>query len=156
MYEFFNHGYTHSFAGANYEFFEKSTEEQLQSIKKTQCIVKEKTGITLIAFGAPCNHIDQNTKNAIEKVNEIKIWFYGLDDAVDKISLKRTVNLEYSCGKISYEFFVNELRYTQKLPKILILQAHPNAWDKKSFKEFEHIVDFLEKSHCEFVLPKEL
>ena len=153
-YSFFNHGYLH-LCGPEYEFQKQSTEKQLEYITKTQNIVFAKTGIKLDAFGAPCNHIDEYTKNALEKVPEITYWFYGLDNFNGR-NLKRTADIEKGVGHPDFRYFLENIKNLQNPPKVLILQAHPYQWGSAEWAHFRLIIKFLKQAECEFKLPSEL
>ncbi|MBR1753506.1 DUF2334 domain-containing protein [bacterium] len=152
-YQFFNHGYNH-LEGPEYEFCGKSVEEQIDTISKTQKIVYDKTGITLRAFGAPCNRIDDNTTAALETFKDIKYWFYGKNN-YSGISFLPYTRAEKTVGNPDFEFLIENLSDSDKNMKILILQFHPYHWDFEQKINFHLIIKFLKKLGCEFIFPDE-
>ncbi len=153
-YQFFNHGYNH-LEGPEYEFCGKSVEEQIDTISKTQKIVYDKTGITLRAFGAPCNRIDDNTTAALETFKDIKYWFYGKNN-YSGISIPRKISIEKTVGNPNFKFFIENLRVLDKNIKVLTLQCHPYNWDIEQKTNFRLIIKFLKKLNCEFIFPNEI
>lgn len=79
-YHFFNHGYLHLWQ-KKYEFNGPSVEEQYDYLIKTQKIAKEKANIILNCFGAPCNQVSEFTAKALDKIAEIKYWYFGLPNS---------------------------------------------------------------------------
>lgn len=155
-YHFFNHGYLHT-GYPDYEFFEKSVEDQRDSIQKTQKLVQEHTGILLNSFGAPCNHIDVNTAIALKDFPEIKYWFYGLDDNSPATNIKRIIDMENGVGKPDFYFFRKQWNKLPKSPNMYFtLQGHPLMWSGRSFLHFRCIVAFLKHEGCYFILPEEI
>lgn len=162
---FFNHGYTHSMTVTPQdkiicEFGGKTMQEQLRYLKDAQRLVKDKTGLTLNAFGAPCNQINLETKKALEQIDDIKIWYFGMD-AKDKINLKRYSEIEISVGKPSYQHFIKKTaKYLldQNSDEVLVItyQIHPNNWHTKDRREFRKIVKFLKNSGASFILQDDM
>jgi peptidoglycan/xylan/chitin deacetylase (PgdA/CDA1 family) len=155
--EFWNHGFDHRLgaeddAGNLYdEFRGSSLEFQIEQLKKSQSLAKEKLGITLSAFGAPGNAIDRTTIKALNQFEEIKVWFYGLEGS-DKLVLERTADMEYPAGKPDYNSFIKNYDSTKEY---LVFQIHPNMWDENQFEEFKKIVSYLKEQKLLFVLPKD-
>jgi predicted deacetylase len=155
--EFWNHGYDHRLgakdeSGNIYdEFRNSSLEFQIEQLKKSQSLVKEKLGIKFSTFGAPGNAIDSTTIKALNQFNEIKIWFYGLDGS-DKLVLERTSDMEYPAGKPDYNSFIENYDSTKEY---LVFQIHPNMWDENQFEEFKKIVSYLKDKNLTFILPTE-
>lgn len=137
-----------------YEFQDKSFEQQLHSILLTQEIIKNKTGITIHSFGAPCNHIDENTLIALSQVPEITTWFYGTKNEFNT-NLPRRIEFEKEVGKTDLFFFIEQYK---KLidKKLLVIQAHPYYWHKLSFYEFYLFVLLLKKEGYTFIFPSEV
>lgn len=153
-YHFFNHGYLHLCA-PEYEFFDKPQNVQEDFIKKTQDIVLDKIGINLNSFGAPCNHIDENTKLALENVSDIKYWFFGLED-FKGVNIKRLVDMENGAGNPDFIFFLDNLKNLKTDYNILTIQGHPYMWNKLQKFNFRLIVKFLKKINCEFIFPEDI
>ena len=118
-YHFFNHGYLH-LGGEEYEFCNRSVNEQYNFLKQTQEIVKNKTGIILDTFGAPCNHIDDNTAKALEKFSEIKNWYYGLNSS--KRIFHRYIEIEDGVGNPDFFQFKKQWHNLTPKPQILEMQ----------------------------------
>ena len=162
---FFNHGYTHSMKVTPQdkivcEFGGKTMQEQLRYLKDAQKLVKDKTGLALNAFGAPCNQINLETKKALEQIDDIKIWYFGMD-AKDKIILKRYSEIEISVGKPSYQYFIKKtakylLDENSNKALVITYQIHPNSWNTKDRREFRKIVKFLKNSGASFILQDDM
>ena len=148
-YHFFNHGYTHE----QNEFEPLSFNEQIEHIEKTQFVVKEKLGITLDTFGAPCNSYNQELKHVLEKFNDIKYWYFGDNPSVKKV-YPRIVNIEYPFFKPNYKLF--KKAFEQSADKILVLQIHPNSWNFFGFYNFKKIIKYLIEQNCIFTFPSDL
>lgn len=153
-YHFFNHGYLH-LGGPKYEFFQNSKNEQEAYIRKTQNIVLERTGIKLNSFGAPCNHIDNNTKLALENFSDIKYWYYGLDE-FKGTNIERLIDMENGVGNPDFIFFYNNLNKVKNGNNILTLQGHPYMWNETQKVNFYLIVKFLKRIGCEFIFPEDI
>lgn len=153
QYEFWNHGYSHS--SGPYEFLDQSVVQQKESLQKTQKLGKKKLGIIFRTLGAPANKIDENTAKALDKISEIKNWFYGLPSS--KNNLIRTVNMEFSVGNLDAsklkEAWESDLKPEDKL---VVLQGHPNMWNDQNFAEFVKIIKFLKEKEVMFVLPADI
>lgn len=156
--EFWNHGYSHTLnvknlKGEKYcEFANTSAEEQMNSLRKTQQLFKEKTGLSLYGFGAPGNAVDTQTILALQEVKEIKYWFFGLENS-NKAILKRTsIEIEHPVHHPNYNQFLQGYSST---PALLVLQVHPNSWDEKKQKEFKKIIEHLQSQPVRFILPRE-
>lgn len=153
-YQFFNHGYYH-LSNSEYEFFDKSEDEQETYIRKTQNIVFKKTGIILNIFGAPCNHIDEHTKLALEKIPEIKYWFYGIDD-FNGCNIKRVIDMELGVGNPNFRYFTEQLQLLNSDKKILVIQGHPYMWNYEQWFNFKLIVLYLKQAGCKFIFPNDI
>lgn len=154
-FELWNHGYTHILNGIDSngnsfeEFLHTSFDYQVEHLLKTQDLALQKLNITLHTFGAPGNAIDTTTLKALNKVGEIKVWYFGLEDS-DKYVLKRSVEIEYPTGNPDFNKF--QINYTPLKP-YLVLQIHPNNWDDKKFFEFKKVIDFLIQRGVTFINP---
>lgn len=149
-FELFNHGYNH-FLG---KWFLKSISEfkntplwyQQKNILKTQDIGKSELGIIFRTFGAPGNAIDHNTKTALERNNELEVWFFGIQPSTQFV-LNRYTNAEYPTSNPNFirfkESFKNERDYT-------VLQLHPHSWDKNQFNEFKKIINYFKEKQESF------
>jgi hypothetical protein len=88
---------------------------------------------------------------ALEKFNDIKIWFFG-SKASNKIVLKREADAEYPDGNPDFTYFTNHFNVTNDY---VVLQLHPNQWNERQFNEFKSIISFLKYNECTFILPSE-
>jgi len=156
-FELWNHGYEHiigvkdSGGRIYYEFKNTSYEYQLIHLVQTQNLASEKLELTLHAFGAPGNAIDENTRMALERVPEIKVWFFGMD-IPGKMNLIR-------CGEIEFPtHFPDFYRFLQAydpMQPCQVYQIHPDTWDENRFQEFSKIIDFLISEKSTFLNPYE-
>lgn len=159
--EFWNHGYTHKELPREGNKrrceFTASVAEQVATLKKTQQITKEKTGIELQAFGAPFNVTNTDTEKALGEFPEITVWFFGSNKTKTskKLSLKRIVNLEHPTMNPSASGLISDYDHRGKFEKYLVLQGHPNAWNDKRFEEFTKAIAFLKEKGCKFVTCSE-
>lgn len=155
-YHFFNHGYTHICNRENYiDEFKKSKEDQTESLKTTQNIVKNKTGVTLDTFGAPCNEINENTTTVLNESPEIKYWYYG-NPEYKRINLKRIINIENGVGNPDFYFLKDNWKNLKSKNDIIVLQVHPNMWDKNQFLHFRVCIKYLKSLGAEFITPKDI
>jgi len=154
-FEFWNHGLTHDCGEGYSEFKDTPYEEQLMHLQKAQSLFKDKFGITLRAFNAPCMEFDENTSRALADIEDIKIWFYGKTGS-SKFCLERKGNIEFPTGHPDYSRFIE--RYNQdRLEQYdhLALQLHPGWWDDRRWQEFEKIIDFLLEKEAVFMTASE-
>lgn len=169
-YHFFNHGYYHYGSGdeEGYEFENKAINKQIEYILMTQEIVKNKCGLILNCFGAPCNHVDYGTAVALSKIPQIKFWYYGINDVRFGIKvLPRSFELEQKVGKPKYTFFLESYEHFFKSrhlngfgsnsPKYLAtIQCHPNKWKDEDFLEFIKFLNFLNRNNISTITPNDL
>lgn len=153
-YHFFNHGYYH-YVQTEFEFKDTSCDRQKEIIMMTQNIVNEKTGIILDTFGAPCNKIDFNTTNALNEQNDIKYWYYG-NEEYKGINFIRQINIEKTAGCVDFLSFKKQWEACDNKVDVIVLQAHPNLWNKTDFVQFELIIQFLKYNNCKFISPNEI
>jgi len=157
QFEIWNHGFDHFDPHVNsdgifvHEFKNSSFEQQLEHLRLAQNYVKDKLGITMHTFGAPGNAIDNNTIKALDEIEEIKVWYYGLLGS-SKLVLNRTNEIEITTFNPNYQKFIENYSSGSEY---LALQIHPNAWDKNQFSEFEKILDFLIANKVTFMNPYE-
>ena len=159
--EIWNHGFCHcrNKATGISEYKGKSPEEQLQSIRQTQTLAQEKLNITLRTFGAPYNHTDQSTVEALEDIPSLKVWLYKETDThTTKYQLPRIreVNIEYPVHQPDFAQFVKGYELHKTEP-VLIIQGHPRSWqeDLTRLQEFKRIISFLKKENVRFITPYE-
>ena len=157
LFEIWNHGYSHLLNGTNgdgevfHEFWNTPLEEQKMSLMKTESLAKDKLNLTLHTFGAPGNAIDENTKEALNDISEIKVWYFGLEDSA-KLVIKRVSEIEFPTHYPDYQKFIEN--YDPESP-YLALQIHPNSWDENHFNEFKKIIDYLIAEKVTFINPYE-
>jgi len=152
MFEFWNHGYTHRLWDEQHTEFKKVRyTEQYEHILRAQRLAKERTGITMHTFGAPGNAFDENTLQALEQFDEIKVWLFG-DPAASKLVLEHTTDIEHPTSNPSYAEFIKAYRASRDY---LVLQIHPRKWNEAQFAEFFKVMDFLFQQQVTFVMPYE-
>jgi peptidoglycan/xylan/chitin deacetylase (PgdA/CDA1 family) len=156
-FEFWNHGFDHVIGAVNsdgeifHEFMNTSLEHQKEHLFRTQELAKEKLGIVLRTFGAPGNAFDENTRDALDSVDDIKVWLFGSNES-DKLVLGRFAEIEFPTHYPDYNRFIDNYDSTKNY---LALQIHPNSWDGVRLDEFEKIVDFLVQEKATFLTPYE-
>lgn len=162
LFEFWNHGFDHSRILQDgmeiYEFDNSPLQDQVSTLKKTQDLAREKLGIEFVTFGAPYNHIDQNTVTALEEFPEIGIWLYGrAGTKTSKTILSRTptVGIEYPVHKPVFYHFWNNFYFRSAEP-VITIQGHPNSWSESRLREFEMIVDYLKEIGVPIIKPSSL
>lgn len=144
--EFFNHGYNH-FLG---KWFVKNISEfkntplwyQQNNILKTQELGKVEMDITFKTFGAPGNAVDDNTKTALERNNDIDVWFFGIKPSV-KFIFDRCADAEFPTSNPKFSRFKEGITNCER--DYAVLQLHPNTWDSHQFNEFKKIINFLKE-----------
>ena len=155
--ELWNHGYNHLLHGQDLsgelydEFRNKPLDFQMEQLRKTQELGKEKLDLTIRTFGAPGNAIDSTTILALDAFNEIKVWFFGLDGS-DKLVLRRNTEIEFPIGNPDYNSFIKNYDASKDY---LVFQIHPNQWDENQFNSFKEIISFLNSRSLTFILPYE-
>lgn len=97
LYCFWNHGWTHEFR----EFASLSEKEIVTRLVNTQNAVHEKLGIVMDTVGAPCNAFNEDFANALNSVQELRYWYYGLDCWGGR-NFKRELELEYPLFRPSF------------------------------------------------------
>ena len=146
--EFWLHGWDHkklkkTDGTDGSEFNGSDLETQKKHFKDACDIFNKNTQLTFNTFGAPYNQNDENTTVAMDVCPNLQNWFFGLKDK-KHILLARSINMEVSTGKVSYDKFVQA--YNVKVPPSpLILQGHVGHWDDSSYSDFVKIANFLTK-----------
>ena len=154
--EFWNHGYTHdrgSYENGELfsEFYNTPLNYQYEHLIKSQGLFKSKLKITSHTFGASYDHTDQNTIKALNKINDIKVWFNG-DLTSTKQIFRIGFAVEQPVGVPNYTTFISNYNPEDNY---FILQLHPNNWDEKMFNDFTKIIDFLINEESTFIKPYE-
>ncbi len=168
--QFFNHGCTHAWEN-DFEFEDKTQKEQALTLKKTQNVFFDKTGIILTCFGAPCNKRDENTYKALLDNPNIKTWFIENSKTKYKLGIcalplnsevkepsENMPSLEFHGDdffSISLQHSKNEYNKNLDKPKI-VLQGHPLGWSDESLKQFILTVKYLKSLGCKFILPDDI
>lgn len=149
-YSFFNHGYFHNMD----EFMLLCETDQIEHIKETNRIVKDRLGITLQAFGVPFNHLNEHSLAALNKCKEIKYWLFG-NERFDRFNIPRILEIEYPLFKPNFiKFYKNFKKLRSNV--YFCVQIHPNSWDSKGFLNFILIILFLKLSRTAFIFTEEL
>jgi hypothetical protein len=156
-FEIWNHGYNHLLNGKKrtgetyHEFCNTPFEYQKQHLLKAQNLAKNMLHITLSTFGAPGNAIDTNTILALDDVDDIKVWYFGLDGS-SKMVLARSTDIEFPTHHPDFDKFLEDYDATARY---LALQIHPHSWDDRRFGEFKKIIDYLIARGVTFIHPHE-
>ncbi len=159
IYEFWNHGFTHS--NAPIEFYDQPCCEQVKSIAYTQCLIKALLGFECITFGAPENKKDVATVEALNNFPEIKLWFYGNSyfnhwQTYKNTIINRAVELENTVGVPCLERLKRDFEKKEKNHDFFSLQIHPNMWNNSEFEEFIRCLEYLKEKKCTYILPRDL
>jgi len=158
-FELWNHGYKNRKGQNDTAEFEKtSLEEQKQSLEKTQKLMKEKTGITLKAFGPHWSGTSEETFLALEQIPEIKmVFFYSPPSKkTSKFIFERNVNLESKPGIPDFENFKKAYEKFAPTKPYICMQGHPNMWNtEEKWNNFEKIIDYLVEKGSVFMTPSE-
>jgi hypothetical protein len=162
--EFWNHGWTHwSYPDHyelpdTYEFKGRPTSEQLFAIHETQKIIKKRLNVVCKTFGEPHNRFDENTLEALEKNDEIKVWL-AFNNYFKSSKLVININSyieEGWPGRVSYSQFVARYESEYKNLPYLLFQVHPTSpWDEDSWNDFEKIIEFFLSRQVLFMTPYE-
>lgn len=143
--ELWNHGYQHSceeFRGTDLKFQERQ-------LRSAQRVVTAKFGVTMRAFGAPCNAFDDITVQAIDRAPYLHAWIFGSPKSA-KTVIPRTIEAEFPLFHPNAAKF--QVHYDSLAP-YFTLQIHPGKWDDAGFREFAAILDFLAERDVQFVTP---
>ena len=152
--EFWHHGYRNRKGDDKTGEFEESYEVQLESLKKTQKLAKEKLGIELKAFGPHWSGTTADTEKALAQIPELTMWFYGPKDS-KKFVFPRYLTIENPTFVPDFDKFKDIYERSAHAQKCLALQGHPNAWDDKRWDGFVKIIGFLKEKGCRFTTPSE-
>ncbi len=156
-FEIWNHGYDHLRIGTTKdgqpicEFRGTTLEYQLEHIVKAQFLAKHHLGTVMRSFGAPENATDGATIIALDRIEEIKVWYFGPAGST-KMIIDRVAEIERPLFRPSFGKFVEN--YDETLP-MLALQVHPANWESVDFDEFDRITEFLLARPVHFINPLE-
>ena len=155
LYFFWNHGWTHEMD----EFKPLSTDEAKRHIELTQKVVRERCGLMMTTFGAPCNAISSTTLEALEAVQDIQYWYYG-NCRFSRTNFQRELELEYPLFHPRVVPFIRNLRKISsragETPRVLVVQGHPNAWHTTEFVNFYLICLYLKLCGYKTIFPSEI
>lgn len=162
-FEFWHHGYYNRFpadpaVAKQSEYQNRSAADQAASMRKAIDLVKEKTGLTMRAFGPHGTPLDGTaTYEALAGIPELQVvWFYGPAKGVttDKVVIERRAELEKPIFKPNPD---NLKQGWDKLKArdYLAIQGHPGSWDDQGFANFQEIVRFLKSQGCRFATVSE-
>lgn len=173
--ELYNHSYYHISEQKKKEFKSTSLNYQIESINKTQNIIKNTIDYTIKTFGAVSNVMDENTLKALKECKDIShIYLYPIyfDELYINMHLldKKIIDitgyslfefpidshfLERKNKLITPEQFIREFENNNQ--QLLVYQIHPQSWSEDDFDYCKKILDYLIfKKQCEFIFPTEL
>lgn len=158
-FELWNHGYNHVINAQypNFEYYDEfqntSLEYQLEHLKMTQNLAKEKLGITIRAFGAPGNATDENTARALNDIGDIQIIFYKpvMSGKIITLAVGNS-KFEFPTGNPDYSKFLIDYKPDYEY---LVFQLHPNKWNETQFEQFKLAISYLKNQATTFILPSE-
>ncbi len=152
--ELWNHGFWHTES----EFSETFYNQQLESIRFTQFLMRKYLGDSAITFGSPHNNSTETTIKVLrDEFPEINNYFF-MADAGGVSSARQLVmrcNYEIETGVISFGFFHDEYERIKRYP-YFVMQGHPSYWREEDFKRFNEILNFLIEEGNGFVTSREL
>jgi hypothetical protein len=156
-FEIWHHGWDHQRRGCTAdgtpvcEFKHTPFDYQLEHLRRGCVLAQSMLEISLRSFGAPENAFDANTVTALSKVDEIKVWLYGLTGA-DKLVLFRNGEIERPLFKPDFAEFVSHF---DPMASPMTLQVHPASWGDKEFVQFERTLEFICSNDVVFMTPYE-
>lgn len=158
LFDYWQHGWTHAMNikwtdGKTYfaEYGIPDYDYQKANFDKAQGMFREKTGLVLDGFCAPCGLVTDETRRLLREHEEIKTWLYGdMKKPEGKFSFRRTCNLECRVGVVETAPFAAQYA-TQRTRDYIMLQGHPYMWSDESFAAFGRILDRLEEDGWTFV-----
>lgn len=161
-FEFWHHGYYNRFpadptVAKQGEYVNRSAADQAATLRKAIDLVREKTGLTMHAFGPHGTHLDDATYAALADIPEIQaVWFYGPGKGVTSstVLIERRAELEKPIFKPNSDN-LKQIWDKVKTRDYLALQGHPGSWDDQGFANFREAVRFLKAQGCRFVTISE-
>ena len=149
LFDYWQHGWSHQmnieWQGKKYigEYAIPDYACQKECFDKAQRVFREKTGLDLDGFCAPCGVVTEETRRLLREHPEITTWLYGDTERPEgKFAFRRTCNLECRVGVVETAPFVAQYR-SQRTRDYIMLQGHPFMWDDQSFAAFSRILDRL-------------
>lgn len=152
--EFWHHGYRQRRASDPTGEFEEPYAVQKKALERTQALAREKLGITFTAFGPHWSGTNKYTTRALERLPEIKMWFYGAKES-SKFVFERVMTLEDPVHVPDFAKFKATYDQTASDKPYLALQGHPNSWDEVRWDNFVRIIAYLKSKGCVFMTPSE-
>ena len=164
--EFWSHGWDHTKNDVNgvtvYEFSHSGLSHQREHLQKMQTVFHEKTGITLMTFGAPNNAMDTDTAEALNGLPALRGVFCQVGESVCTPLLRGKVLMPMALrgeadgtGKPDFNKFKEAYAQRPAGLAFAALQFHPPYFSDQAFVEFAAIVDFLKAEGWVFMLPSE-
>lgn len=156
--EFWNHGFLRRTQNDSLGEFERSFEEQLNSLRMTDSLANVKLGVKLTAWGPHWSEVNEYTDLALSKIPQIKITFGFPQNPVffKGVVIPYKISLEYPTHNPNFEAF--KANYLNKKDELdfFYLQGHPMSWDDTRWDNFVKVIEFLESENVNFVTPAEL
>ncbi len=152
--ELWNHGFIHSVG----EFSESTYNQQHDSIRSTQLLMKEYLGESAITFGSPHNNSTETTVKVLrDEFPEIENYYFMVDagGVSGARQLVMRCNYEIETGVVDLDFFHKEYERIKKYP-YFVMQGHPSFWREEDFGRFKKILDILIEDKNKFVTSEEL
>lgn len=151
LFDFFNHGYDHSGDGSSAEFWNMPYEFQKERLENCNAMAKQVLGITLRAFAAPFNAIDDITARVVDESQDTQVWVFNAPYTSQKITLERAAGEvePYTTGDPNFEGF---LQGYDPNANYAVLQHHPNSpLFEQHFDQFKEIIDYLVNRKVTFI-----
>lgn len=122
---------------------------QKASITRTQDLARANLDLTFHTFGAPGKATGEGTADALEGIEDIRVWLFG-DPSADKFVLNATAQIENEEANPSFMIFMEE--YDREQP-YLLLDIHPDLWDQTGLEQFRRIIGYLRDYDVIFTTP---
>jgi len=156
--EFWNHGFRPRSAEEEFGEFEGDYDEQINALRKTDRLAKEKLGLDLPVWGPHYSGTNEHTDRALSEMPQILMTF-GYPPRVELYKgfvFRNTINIEYPTHNTDFEAFKKSYEERKNRFDYFYMQGHPNSWDEVRWENFVKIIEFLEKEKVRFVTPSEL
>ncbi|MDR2815968.1 MAG: hypothetical protein LBB62_04625 [Proteiniphilum sp.] len=157
MIEFWNHGFWQRTQNDSVGEFERSYEEQLQALQRTDSLAKAKLKLNLTAWGPHWSGTNEATDRALSQMPRIQVTFGVPQNPVyfKGVVIPRKIDLEYPTHNPDFEAF--KTAYLSKRDELdyFYLQGHPMSWDETRWNNFIQIIEFLESEGVRFLTPSE-
>jgi hypothetical protein len=138
----FNHSYWHVIAHPVKEFFKTSREYQLESLKKTNEVIKSRLDFEVETVGFPANACDETTITLLQS----EFQFKNIYHVVDSYNYNEVKNVCKNIINVTADFGGNECH---------AVQLHPFARDFDLATFEKNILAELKKETL-FIFPSEL